>query len=737
MPQAQGRETSGFVKEWGHEMSDAEPEYLVLHGQACTFVLETSSSTAPIWRYWGGKLPPGTVPAFTMAHSQTVPSFSLDQNVPLTLFPTFGIGWYGAPALLAHRGGQAFAHDFTRTQITWIRPHEALLVRLFDDVAAVQVDINLDLNSSNDTLTAQTTLTNLGEIALDVSWLAAICLPIPETARSVRYYTGQHNGEFDRRVDTLSQATWLRENRRGLTSHDCVPGAVVTTPTTDHHTGDAYGAQIAWSGNHAQRLDCNEDGSYTWQLGEWLAPGEVELKQGQALTSPEILATYSPHGLNGIAQNFHAAVRNVMRWPGGLMRPRPVHFNTWEGVYFDLDETALMAMADGAASLGVERFVLDDGWFHDRRHDRAGLGDWWVDETIFPNGLLPLARKVTNLGMEFGLWVEPEMVNPDSDMFRAHPDWALQLEGRPLLTARNQLVLDLSNRDVFTYLLGRLGALMNALPISYLKWDHNRYLTTAGSNSAPAYRKQVQAAYALFDAIRDSWPHVEIEACAGGGGRIDAGILKYTQRVWTSDCIDAVSRVSIQRGFLQFFPPEIMGSHIGTSPAHATGRRQSMPFRSSVALGGHLGIELDPRHLTDHARSDVASCVATYKALRHRLHAGRVWRDELADGMSWQAQGDVHDCVVSVFRVAPSRRRFPPKLKLPFVDQSVDYEIVVVSHQSQSDTSTAKLPVAWRKGGLTISGAWLAQAGITLPTMSGEEALILTVKAASESASDA
>jgi alpha-galactosidase len=709
-------------------MLEKTDSFVVFHGAHSTLILETSPISPPIWRYWGAKLPKGTLPPCWLDQEHAVPSFSLDKNVPPTIFPSFGVGWYGAPALLAHRGGQSFAQQFTRTTVTTLRENQSILVSLFDDVAGVQVDINLNLEPSSDVLTCKTKLTNRGEGTLDVSWLAAACVPVPAEADRVRYYTGRHNHEFDLCEDKLSRATWLRENRRGLTSHDCVPAAVVTLPATTQHAGPAYGAQFAWSGNHVQRLDFIDDGSYQWQWGEWLAPGEVRLASGEILETPEVLATFSPNGLNGVAQNFHAAIRARMKWPSGTMKPRPVHLNTWEGVYFDLNQSALMDMANGAAKLGVERFVLDDGWFHARRDDRAGLGDWWVDTDVFPDGLLPLAQHVTGLGMEFGLWVEPEMVNPDSDLFRAHPDWALQLAGRPLLTARNQLVLDLSIPEVFDYLLARIGALLNELPISYLKWDHNRDLTTAGSNGYPAYRNQVLAAYRLFDAIQTGWPDVEIEACAGGGGRIDAGILRYTHRVWTSDCIDAVSRVVIQRGFLQFFPPEIMGSHIGTSPAHTTGRGQSVDFRGAVAIGGHFGIELDPRHLSASHTEKVATWVQDFKRHRDTLHQGQVWQGDAQNGASWQAQGSRHDCVVSVFRVPPNNLRFAPRLCLPFLDHDATYRVEVLAPKAVPTSNTDLKIQSLASGSVTVSGAWLAQMGVVLPPMSGEAALILSVK---------
>jgi alpha-galactosidase len=468
--------------------------------------------------------------------------------------------------------------------------------------------------------------------------------------------------------------------------------------------GAFYGAQLAWSGNHVQQIEWIDDGRYIWQMGEGLAPGEVRLGAGESIVTPEMLATCASD-TNGVAQNFHAAIRKRITWPAGTMKPRPVHLNTWEGFYFDHDEAALMELADSAADVGIERFVLDDGWFEGRDDDTSSLGDWWADASKYPDGLKPLADHVTGLGMEFGLWVEPEMVNPDSELYRAHPDWALGIQGRPLITSRNQLVLDMRREEVRDYLFEKIAALLESLPIAYLKWDHNRDLIAAGDT--PAFRAQVRGGYALMARLRAAFPDVEIEACAGGGGRIDAGIIQHIHRFWTSDNIDAVSRVQIQRGFLQFMPPEIMGAHVGASPAHATGRSQSMDFRGAVALPGHFGVELDVRKLDDADRAKLKEWIATYKAHRDRLHHGKVWTGEARDGLIWQAHGVVDDLLLLVYRVDPQTQRHAPGVKLPMLDGARRYAVNGEAHD----------------------GAWLSQHGLSLPPMKAESCLIYEVKA--------
>lgn len=678
--------------------------FIVLHGRATSLVLECTSS-AVLWRHWGARLADG-IEMEPLA--RPLPSFSVDHDIPLSLFPTFGMGWFGQSALLAHRDGRDFAHDFTACSVEQIDAG-TVRIKLIDDVAGIEVVVAAALDPQTDVLTMSSALTNTGAAPLDVQWLAAGCLPLPPSARSVRSWGGRHNNEFVGNEDTLGGAIWRRENRRGLTSHEDFPGAIVLGDN-----GAAWGAQLAWSGNHVQTIEPLDDGRCQWQLGEWLAPGEARLAPGATLRSAEVLATFSPDSANGIAHNFHKAVRGRMNWPGGTMRPRPVHLNTWEALYFNHNPDNLKALADAAAEVGIERFVLDDGWFKGRNDDTSSLGDWTTDWLKYPDGLAPLANHVTALGMEFGLWVEPEMVNPDSDLFRAHPEWPLQLTGRQQPTARNQLVLDMAQPEVGDYLFDALSALLGSLPISYLKWDHNRALApAAGCDGRPTYRNQILGTYALLDRIRSAFPDVEIESCAGGGGRIDAGIATRIHRFWTSDNNDAVSRVAIQRGFLQFMPPELMGAHIGASPAHATGRRQSLDFRAMVAMPGHFGVEMDPRTLDPTERERMARWITRYKEWRVRLHTGQTWTGEAADSIMWQAQGCPADLMLFVSRLNPATQRYTPDLMLPMLDPARRYRVEPLFPSGDE---------------VHFSGSWLISAGLPLPDLKAERGAVFRVR---------
>ena len=685
------------------------PQFHVLHGRETSLVLEDRAGAAPLWRYWGPRLADGFAAGPPLADEPCYPGFHMEPPTRLALFPGLGLGWFHRAALEAHRDGSDFASAPALQAVE--QDGNALIFRLADPVSAVEVTVRLALDPASDVLTVATTLANRGSAPLSVQWLASAVLPLPPVVERVRSYGGRHAGEFELLDDALGKASWSRSNRHGLTSHDTFPGAVAITAGTTEAAGLAYGAQLAWSGNHVQEIEFLDDGRRQWQLGLGLAPGELVLAPGESLTAPEVLATCSRTGWQGVASNFHAAARTRLRWPGRAMKPRPVHFNTWEGCYFDHDTPRLTALADQAAALGIERFVLDDGWFHRRNDDTSSLGDWWPDAAKYPDGLGPLARHVVGLGMEFGLWVEPEMVNPDSDLFRAHPEWALQLAGRPMQTSRHQLVLDLTRAEVADYLFETISAVLRDLPVAYLKWDHNRDLVAAGDQAGrAAYRGQVLALYRLFDRFHAAFPGIEIESCAGGGGRIDMGVLPHVQRFWASDNIDALSRVEMQRGFLQFLPPEVMGSHIGTAPAHTTGRSQSMDFRAAVACQGHLGVEFDLARLGEAESAQLAGWIAFYKQWRHLLHQ-QVWTGLLSDGLCWHAAGNGDEWLLTVYRTAPTRQRFMPALPLPFVDRAAGYALRQIGPGHEA-------------AAVHFDGSWLAEAGLPVPPTHAEQAVI-------------
>jgi alpha-galactosidase len=577
-----------------------------------------------------------------------------------------------------------------------------------------------------DVLVATTRLINQGDAPLDVAQLAAPVLPLPGFAGDIIGFEGRWAGEFAQQRQPRPIGQWARENRRGRTSHDAFPGLIACEATTCEAAGLAWGFHLGWSGNHRLTVETLADGRASVAMEVLYLPGEVQLPPGAALETPALYASVSAAGFTGLSQAFHRHLRARPAHARLRARPRPVHYNSWEAVYFDHDPAVLADMASCAAALGVERFVLDDGWFKGRRHDRAGLGDWEVDATVWPAGLAPLAAHVTALGMEFGLWVEPEMVNPDSDLYRAHPDWVLATPPAPQLAFRHQLVLDCARADVQAHLLARIDALLRAHPIAYLKWDMNRDIShpghgwQGGQPARPGALAHVHGLYAMLDRLRADHPGVEIESCASGGGRADYGILARTDRIWTSDSNDALDRLSIQRGFSHFFPAEIMGAHVGPATCHITGRRLPMALRVATALFGHMGVEMDLRDLSPAEADELAAGIALHKAHRALIHSGDLVRlDSAADAIAFQiVAADRAEALLSYTQVTQPRGYFAPAQRLAGLDARARYRLRAVWPRA--------LPADWPlAGGGVFAGEALMQAGFQPPRVHPGTALVV------------
>ena len=691
-------------------------DFVRLDGAAVTLVLATAGGPAVL--YWGPRLPDGIDLAglAVVGHRGAAPA-SPAVPVVLALTPQAGDGWPGRPGLAAHRDGLGWA-SLCRLESLTVTATTAVFVS--HDVANGLL-LEHDLAIIGDVLAARTRLTNAGAVPLAVEHLAAPVLPIPGFVTDIISFDGRWAGEFQTRRQTRAPGSLVRENRRGRTSHEDFPGVIACTANCDEQQGLAYGWHLGWSGNHRLAVETLSDGRALVMAEALLLPGEVRLAPGASIASPALYASVSGAGLSVLSQQFHDFLRARPEHARLRARPRPVHYNSWEAVYFDHDPVVLGDLATRAAALGVERFVLDDGWFKGRRSDRAGLGDWTVDAGVYPEGLAPLIAQVRALGMEFGLWVEPEMVNPDSDLFRAHPEWVLGVTGAAQLDFRHQLVLDCGRADVREHLFICLDALLAAHDIAYLKWDMNRDLShPGGSDGRAGVVAHVEGVYALLARLRAAHPAVEIESCASGGGRADYGILALTDRIWTSDSNDALDRLAIQRGFSHWFPPELMGAHVGPATCHITGRRLSMAVRVATALFGHMGMELDLRDLDAREAADLAAGVALHKAHRGLLHGGNLVRLEAEAGVSAFAvvAADRAEALLSwtVVREAPGY--FGAPLRLSGLDVGANYRVTRVW--------PPRLAVDWPVAdGAIVAGAVLMQAGLQPPRLRPETAVIL------------
>jgi alpha-galactosidase len=687
-----------------------------LHSDQASLVLELRDRGAPLWRHLGARVEPG-MPA-ALAAARTTASFSLDRDLPLSTAPTAGLGWHGPSVAAIRRDERTLVLDFDRVEVA--ADPTAISIRLADELAGVALDQAITLEPGG-VFRFEARLTNAGSRPIVIDALASAVLPLANDSAGLVAWRGRHNGELVEQAEAMPQHAWLREGRRGISGHGGPPGVIVMGEGAGYHSGLVHALQLAWSGDSRLAVERDDEGFWVLSAQPALQPGEVILQPGESFAAPPALLAVSISGRNGAAAQHHASVRTLIGWHPPAMRPRPVHLNSWEACYFDHNQARIADLAAAAAEIGIERFVLDDGWFKGRNDDSAGLGDWTADPIKYPEGLGPLAALVNALGMEFGLWVEPEMVNPDSDLYRNHPDWTLHVPGRIQPTARNQLVLDMSLPAVRDYLFSRLDALLREVPIAYLKWDHNRDLAPAGGHV------QVLGTYDLLARLRAAHPAVEIEGCAGGGGRSDAGMARHVHRFWASDNIDAVSRVPMQRSFLAFLPPEMMGAHIGASPAHATGRSQSLGFRAAVAMPGHFGVELDPRRLSERDRAELADWIGFYKTWRNLLHGGRTWQGIGADGLVWQASGSASEFLLFVIRTDPPLDRRPQPLRLPFLADSgtVNLRLVRTAGGERGHAAaSASLFDKMREDALAFAGSWLAHAGLPLPPLKAESAAI-------------
>jgi alpha-galactosidase len=497
-----------------------------------------------------------------------------------------------------------------------------------DDSNRLALRIELDLLESG-LLRVRAAVRNEGGAPYGLDDLS-LALPIPAHATELLDFTGQHNGERAPQRGTLHDGIHLRENRRGRTGADSAFVLHAGVPGFGFAEGSVWAVHTAWSGNHRHYAERVYTGEAVLGGGEVLLPGEVVLERGDEYTSPWLYGAFG-EGLDAAARRFHAHLRSGARAPS---TERPVTLNVWEAVYFRHDARELIALADRAAGVGVERFVLDDGWFGGRRTDRAGLGDWTVSPDVWPDGLHPLVDHVRSRGMQFGLWFEPEMVNLDSDLARAHPEWIMAARDELPVESRFQHVLDIAHPGAYEHVKGQMLAILDEYPIDYIKWDHNRDLIEAGDRTAggrPAVHAQTLAFYRLLEELRAAHPRLEIESCSSGGGRVDLGVLALADRVWVSDNSDPHDRQTMMRWTAQLVPPEYLGAHIASERSHTTGRRADLSFRAGTALFGHLGIEWDLSEATDEELAVLARWIAFYRDHRGLLLGGQVVRVDTPD----------------------------------------------------------------------------------------------------------
>jgi alpha-galactosidase len=681
-------------------------------------VLTPSTMGEPVVQHWGralGELSAAELDALAEVRAPGVPHSALDEPRHTGLVPLSSTGFTGSPAV--ELGRADLVAPVRLDGWSCAASGDGVVCTASD--RTLDVDVRVDLALTPEGLVrSRTSITNAGDDRLLVAAVRT-ALPVPHQATELLDLTGRWISERVPQRLPWRQGTWQRSSRHGRTGHDATMLLSAGTPGFGFRSGQVWSVHVAWSGDQATYAERTAEGESLLGGGELLATGEVVLARGETYESPWLFGAWSGEGLDSASARIHDYLRRTT--------PRPVRkvlANTWEAVYFDHDLARLTELAEAAAEVGAERFVLDDGWFHGRRDDRRGLGDWTVDADVWPDGLHPLIERVHALGLDFGLWVEPEMVNVDSDLVRAHPDWVLGAHDAMPPSWRHQQVLDLSVPAAYDHVRGSLLALLEEYDIAYLKWDHNRDLV-----DAPGTRAQTFAFYRLIDAIRSAHPGLEIESCASGGGRIDLGVLARTDRVWPSDTIDAVERQRINRWTTLIVPPEMTGSHLGGPTAHTTGRVHRLELRAATALLGHFGIEWDLRTLTVVERDQVRAWVELHKRLRDVVATGRLVRSDHPDPaavVTGVVSADRRDGWYVVALTGLSATQHLAPVLLEGLDPGQRYRLTdeTPTHGQHG------LDLASRDLSAVLPGDVLGQVGVRLGVTAPETARVLHVQAA-------
>jgi alpha-galactosidase len=627
-------------------------------------------------------------------------------------------GWLHYPTLSGHRNGQDWSTKFELKDLE--SSDNFFRATLIDDRAKLEIQWSGSLDK-NGVLKLKALLTNHGDPYILNGF--QYWLPLNDCAQEILDFTGRWGNERNPQRTPIAIGRHVREVMEGRSGHNNTIGMIALTPETNFRHGQAWAVALAWSGNSSYSVEKSFEGVQSLGAGEYLLPGEIILEKGQSYQAPELFALYSENGLDGLSASIHQHLRDRQNHP---KKARPLTLNMWEAIYFNHDEEKIRALVDIAAEIGVERVVLDDGWFGSRKSDRQGLGDWREKSPFWPKGLSPISQYIRAKGMEFGLWFEGEMLNRDSQLYRHHPDWVLGNSDSP--TWRHQVVLNLSHPEAFQYILETLLSVIQENHISYIKWDHNRSVTEASYLGSAAVHRQSQAIYRLFAELKATFPELEIESCASGGGRIDLGIIDYVDRFWVSDNNDALERQKIQRWTMQFIPPELLGTHVGPTPGHQSGRELSLAMRMATAFFGHAGIEWDISAISMQEREELKEWIGRYKESRGLLHNSTMVRVDYPDEHHYLygvVSQDAKSAIFNFVQLEPSITSHPPNLRFSGLDPLLKYRITLLA---QGDFMAISQP-EWMNGEYLVTGSALMESGLPAPILRPANALTIQLQA--------
>ena len=659
--------------------------------------------------YWGSRVTAGD--RFAAARSGPgYTAFDIPINVTQHEFAGWGGGLYLEPDLkITFPDGN---RDLVLKYVSYHIAGDELTIEMKDISREVYVRLHYAMDAETGIVKRWAEIENRTGAPFVIEQVAAGTFNLPRGSNyHLHFLTGRWAGEWNVRDEAIRGGKIMLESRRGSTgSHNNPFFAIDRDTSTSQEQGDVYFGALAWSGSWqiSVEQDAFEQVHVTGGLDAF--DFAYQLKSGATFETPAFYGGFSHHGLGGASRLMHRLEIDSIVPGAPAPRLRPVLYNSWEATEFNVNEAGQIALAEKAASIGVERFVMDDGWFGQRNNDHAGLGDWYVNPQKFPHGLKPLIDKVHSLGMQFGLWVEPEMVNPDSDLYRAHPDWVLNFPGRPRTEGRNQLVLNLARPDVRAYVLGFLEKLLDENQIDFLKWDYNRNWSEPGWSAVPpdeeknVYYDYVRNYYGILAELRAKYPRLEIESCSGGGARVDLGVLRYADQVWPSDNTNPVDRLLIQNGFTYAYSPGLMMAWVTDSGNVPDQLKYSLAFRFLSSMQGSLGIGADLNKYTADDFATAKRLVAEYKQIRATVQRGALYRILPPGNGSQQSateyvSRDGRQVAVFAFQLSSVEHYGFPTLKLEGLDENANYTLTPFEGRAMTGTPAQASGAYWMHRG--------------------------------------
>lgn len=590
---------------------------------------------------------------------------------------------------------------------TYASDDEAMTLEIdaLDRVSGAKVTLYYTVFEKMSAITRHIRVENTSGEPLELERIYSTCVDFNSGKYDLIHLYGKWGKECSYERRPLMHGIQTIASKRGASSHNHNPFVAVVTPGTDECSGEAYGFSFVYSGNFAADIELDTFESTRLIMGINPCDFSWNLNPGESFHTPEVVMVYSNSGIGEMSRIYHKLYRNNLVRGEWKYKKRPVLINNWEATYFDFNSEKLLSITKESAELGIEMLVMDDGWFGKRNNSRSSLGDWFVNEEKLPGGLSPLVDKVNALGMKFGIWFEPEMVSPDSELYRAHPDWCLHVKGREISPSRNQYVLDMTRADVRDYLFNCISKILDGANIEYIKWDFNRPLTEVGSALlAPSQQKEifhryVLGLYELLDRITKAYPHLLLEGCASGGGRFDPGMLYYFPQYWTSDDTDAIERIDIQYGTSMVYPASSMSAHVSACPNHQTMRTTSFETRGNIAMSGVFGYELDINKLTEKEKEITKKQISDYNKYYDVIHNGELHRlvspYENRQVTAWEYVTEDKTKAVVTYAVMRTGIHLPHNIRLRGLDADKKY----LEHTS----------------GRIYSGDTLMNAGVSFP----------------------